>query len=79
LLTCQDFAFSEVTHFGLTLVLAALFEARIVAQYLHTDPHFTLRSFEAFLQATLRIAKISEVEENRSLKMKQIPPKKNPK
>jgi hypothetical protein len=32
-----------------------------------------------FLYATLRIAKILEVEENRPLKMKQMPPKKNPK
>ena len=32
-----------------------------------------------FLYATLRIAKILEVEENRPLKMKQMPPKRNPK
>jgi len=32
-----------------------------------------------FLYATLRIAKILEVEENRPRKMKQMPPKRNPK
>ena len=43
-----------------------------LTRILHCDPL-------KFLYATLRIAKILEVEENRPLKMKQMPPKRNPK